>query len=618
MASRYRGRLAVGIVAGMISGGSVFGLLRFVPEAVRPLEASSQQVVAAAEPGLPAPEPDPAAAPPAAADATTELSSVHKAAETLGIQPTGADGRMTWEFFLLSVVGLPLFAILWGLSKFLNSYSMRWVAARLVADLREGLFENLQRQSLRFFAGTNTGQLISRCNNDTAIIEGTVAQSVADLVRAPSEVAGALVFVFLSARDNGLLGLTGVALLVFPLCIIPIIILGKRVRAHTSQALNRISDLTSRMHENFSGVRVVKAFHTEQREVERFRDMNGHYFRSMVGAVRAELCMTPLMEVVGAVTICGFLVYCFAVEIRLHQILPVVLAAVIAYKPLKQIARLNAALQRCTAAASRVFELLDTDMALPEAENPVRVAEFAHSLVFENVSFRYTEEGGDVLRDLSFEVPRGSVVAFVGETGSGKTTAVNLVARFYDPTAGRVLLDGRDLRELEIASLRALIGVVTQETVLFNETIANNIAYGVPDASRERIEAAARQANAHEFIAEHPHGYERVVGERGFVLSGGQRQRIAIARAILRNPPILILDEATSSLDTVTEQLVQEAINRAMENRTVFAVAHRLSTVKHADQILVLQNGAIAERGSHGKLLAAGGLYTRLHDMQFS
>jgi subfamily B ATP-binding cassette protein MsbA len=344
--------------------------------------------------------------------------------------------------------------------------------------------------------------------------------------------------------------------------------------------------------------------------------MNGSYFRSLIRALRAELMMTPLMEGVALLLAMAFFVVCYARGVQLSQIVPIGLAAVVAYRPVKQLAQINANLQRGAAALERVFHLLDSDTSLREAPRPVRLTGFTDRIVFDRVSFCY-EPDVPVIAEVSIEIPRGTVVALVGETGSGKTTLANLLARFYDPTAGRVLIDGVDLREVEVASLRRLIGIVTQETILFNETVAHNIAYGTPEATPERIREAARMANAHEFITADPAGYERVVGEKGFVLSGGERQRVALARAILKNPPILILDEATSALDTVTERLVQEAIARVMENRTVFAIAHRLSTVRHADQILVVERGRVTERGTHAALFSAGGRYRALCEMQF-
>jgi subfamily B ATP-binding cassette protein MsbA len=493
---------------------------------------------------------------------------------------------------------------------------MRWVGARMVCDLRNDLFDQLQRQSLKFFGKSDVGELISRCTNDAGIIESVVATTAADLTRAPFEIAAALAFVVVFSIQNQLLGTISVVALVFPLCIFPIIFLGRYVKRYTHRALERVSDLVSRMHENFTGIRVVKAFHMEAEESRRFSAMNASYFRYVIKALRSELAMAPLMEGVALVLGCAFFVICFAKGVRLSQIVPVALAAVVVYRPFKQLAQLSANVQRGAAALDRIFNILDTDTSLPEPLVPVKKSGFDQRIVFEDVSFAYEPAGALVIDRAAIEIPKGTVIALVGETGSGKTTLANLLARFYDPTAGVIRMDGVDLRDMDVASLRRMIGVVTQETVLFNDTIAANIAYGTQGATLLQIEAAARMANAHEFIMRDPEGYGRVVGEKGFVLSGGERQRVSIARAILKNPPILILDEATSALDTVTERLVQEAISRVMQNRTVFAIAHRLSTVRHANQILLLDRGRIVERGTHEVLYAAGGRYRKLCDMQ--
>jgi subfamily B ATP-binding cassette protein MsbA len=314
----------------------------------------------------------------------------------------------------------------------------------------------------------------------------------------------------------------------------------------------------------------------------------------------------------------AFLLYCYSKGVLLSDIAQLIAPVIFAYQPMKNISKINTYIQRSMAAADRYFDLIDTNTALVEKPGAVSVNEVNHGIEFNNVTFSY-DPGKPILNGISFSIPKGSVVAVVGETGSGKTTVANLIARFYDVDSGAVTMDGTDLRDLKIADLRNLIGIVTQDAILFNDTIAANIAYGRPDASREEIIAAAKQANAHQFIEgrHHADSYDTVVGEKGFKLSGGEKQRVAIARAILKNPPILILDEATSALDTVTERLVQEALDHVMANRTVFAIAHRLSTIKHANLILVMDHGHIIERGTHDELLVHSGRYKKLHDTQF-
>jgi len=612
LARPYRGRLAIGILAGLFSAGTFFGLLSFLPDAFTAfehLEAPAPAVVAPAD----APDSAPAAKPLPAAFRTAE----HLAAR-FDIPLRNANNTLTWQALFLSLLGLPIIALLRILSSFINQYYMRWFGACVVRDLRNQLFDSLQRQSLGFFGRCDIGHLISRCVNDAASVEHVVSVTIAEAVRAPFEILAAVLVAVIYAVQNGLGHMLLVAGVLLPLCLVPIVVLGTRVRRWTRRSLERVSDLVSRMHENFTGIRVVKAFHTEAAEAERFRRMNAHYFQSILRALRAELLMSPLMELVITVLACGFVVACFIYKITLEQITVIGVSVFAAYRPMKQLAKIGASLQRGSAAIDRIFTLLDTDTALPEAPRPVAKQGFDDRIRFENVTFRFAPEGPDVIRDVLLELPRGTLLALVGETGSGKTTIANLLARFYDPTAGRVTLDGIDLRALATADLRRLVGVVTQDTILFNDTIAGNIAYGSPDATPAQIEAAARMANAHEFIVAHPDGYRRNVGDKGFVLSGGEKQRVALARAILRNPPVLILDEATSALDTVTERLVQEAIAKVMQNRTTLAIAHRLSTVRRADQILVVDAGRVIERGTHDELYAQGGRYRKLCDMQMS
>ena len=366
-----------------------------------------------------------------------------------------------------------------------------------------------------------------------------------------------------------------------------------------------------------SGIRVVVACNSEAVERQRFRDCNRSYLRQVIRAIRLQMLVSPTMEFIAVTATLIFLVCSYADGVSITQLSALLAPAMMAYRPIKDISKVVALIQQSMAAADRYFALLDTHTELPEKAGARELVSFEHSIRLERISFSYGDK--NIIDDISLEIPRGSMIAVVGETGSGKTTIANLIARFYDVTGGRITIDGVDIRDYTIASLRRNIGVVTQDPVLFNESIADNIAYGNGDASQAEIEQAAKLASAHEFIVSgrHPEGYETVVGEKGFKLSGGEKQRVAIARAVLRNPPILILDEATSALDTVTEKLVQDALNRVMSNRTVFAIAHRLSTIKSADMILVMDSGRIIEQGTHEELLALNGCYRKLHDTQF-
>ena len=381
--------------------------------------------------------------------------------------------------------------------------------------------------------------------------------------------------------------------------------------------MGKIALVVKHMHEVLTSIVVVKAYHAERREKLRFAKVNISYFRMLIKALLVQLWMAPLMEIVAVTSTLVFMVYSYSKGVSITDLAPLLAPCFLAYQPIKSLAKVQAALQKSMAAADRYFQLMDVDTSIREKDTPVILKEFKNEIKFEEVVFSYDSK--KILDGISFTLPKGHLVAVVGETGSGKTTIANLIARFYDVNGGRITIDGVDVRDIKISSLRDLIGIVSQEALLFNDTVSYNIAYGQKDATHEEIVQAARLANADKFITDgrHPEGYDTVVGEKGFLLSGGERQRVSIARAILKNPPILILDEATSALDTVTEKLVQEALTKVMANRTVFAIAHRLSTIKNANMILVLSKGKVIEAGTHEELLAKNGAYKKLHDTQY-
>jgi len=621
---KCKGHVIIGIVAGIICGGSAFGVLMALKPALSVFEPESKPASTTAtdelgedEEAVPAVIQIDNLVDEVTLDANSSEDKIVEIANRFGIQAKDEFGKMTWQFLLVLLSFFPIIVFLRGLAEYLNRYCLRWVGSSVIRDLRAEMFDSLQKQSLSFYGKADVGELISRSTNDAAVVENIISVTIADLARSPFEVLACLIFVVYSALENELGGFLFGILIFFPLIVLPIVILGNVVKKYTKRALGHISDVVARMHETITCVKVVKAYNTEEIESNRFKEINTKYFKTIIKALRAELLMSPLMEGIGMILGMAFLVICFAQGIKFSQIMPIGVAAVIIYKPLKRIARMNSNIQRGAAALTRIFSLIDVDTSIVEAENPVVVKFFEDAIEFKSVNFRYESAGQNTISDINFTLGRGSTIAIVGETGSGKSTLSNLLARFYDPTDGVITLDGVDLKDIEIKSLRKMIGVVSQETLLFNTTIAENIAYGFENATQEQIVEAAKKANAHEFIIKDQDGYDKVVGEKGFLLSGGERQRIALARAILKNPPILILDEATSALDTVTERLVQDAIINLMENRTVFAIAHRLSTIKHSDQILLLDNGVVVERGCHEELYELGGKYRSLCDIQF-
>jgi ATP-binding cassette, subfamily B, bacterial MsbA len=503
-----------------------------------------------------------------------------------------------------------------GIGAYFSGYLMEDVGQRVVTDLRDQLYGHILGQSASFFSRNTSGQLLSRVSNDVGQVQRAVSETAGDLLRESLALVGYAVVLFYYDARLALVCLTGAPLVVYPL-----IRLGQRIRRTARRSQEALEVMSHIGHETFSAHRIVKAFGAEERETIRFRAALTNLYRTNMRVVRALSILPPSMELLGGIGLALALWYGSAQigsgRLTAGAFTSFIAALFLMYAPAKKLSRVNANLQQTIAAADRIFEMLDIHTEVSEAPDAQPLPPFSVAIDFRDVSFAYEDaHPRTILRGISFQVPAGQMIAIVGRSGSGKTTLVNLIPRFFDVSAGAIHIDGRDLREVTLKSLRAQIGMVTQETVLFDDTIANNIAYGTLTASQPEIEAVARAAHAHEFVSVLPEAYQTRIGERGQRLSGGQRQRLAIARALLKNAPILILDEATSSLDTEAELLVQDALATLMMNRTSFVIAHRLSTIMRADAIIVLERGRIVEIGRHDELLSHDGVYAALYKMQ--
>jgi len=557
---RYKWRLTLGMFLGALTGGSIFGMLGQMK------------------------------------DATDETFSF---------------GSVSLRNLYIACTALVLIFLVRGICRYASVYLINWVGFKIVEQLRRESFEKLQKLQLGFYSKHSSGELMSRVTNDTTMVQHAVSGVVTDIATQPFALVGALGYIIYTDWKLAIL-----SLIAFPLCIAPVLIFGRKVRKYARQSQEHLADLSSVLQENVSGVRVVKAFGTETHEEQKFDHENRKVFGRLIRIVLARNVNEPLMETVSAIGFAGLLVYANQSDMTVGEFISFAAALAMMYQPIKMLSKVHMEIQKAMGSAERIFGLLDEPIDVVEKEDGLELTASIENIVFENVCFSYNDE--QVLHTINLTIREGEKIALVGSSGSGKSTLVSLVPRFYDPTSGSVSINGINLNDLSFKGLREQIALVTQDTFLFDDTIAQNIAYGEATPDKDRVLDAAKRANAHDFIEEMTEGYETKVGERGGRLSGGQKQRLAIARAIYRDAPILILDEATNALDTESEHLVQSAINEVMEGRTSIAIAHRLSTIQHSDRILVMQDGRIVEEGNHQVLLEKNGVYRRLYDIQFA
>jgi subfamily B ATP-binding cassette protein MsbA len=522
-----------------------------------------------------------------------------------------ADDTLRW---LLIIGVIPAIMLVRITLAYLTIYLTNWSAMHAIADIRTQLFGHLQNLSLGFFNRASTGDLIARITNDTVVLYNIIGNSFASMVRDPVTILCLLGYQ-LAIQPK----LTLVSVIVFPACLVPIIIYGRKVRKSARAVQEYNAALTNLMHESFTGNRVIKAYNLEATVIEQFKITTQKYVGQLMRVIRANEIPSQLMEFFGATGLA--LVFFFVERMppdqrpKASDFFTFVLGIVMVYPPIKSLTRLHNQLHQARAASERVFQLLALTNSVPEPAQPKMLHASNADIEFQNLDFSYGEK--PVLHHINLTVKAGQLVALVGASGSGKTTLANLLLRFYDPVRGTIKIGGVDLREVSTRDLRNQIAVVAQENILFNDTVRRNIELGRLGASSDEISAAAKHAFAYDFITQNPGGFDAVIGEKGVSLSGGQRQRIAIARAVLKNAPILVLDEATSALDTESERAVQSALDELMKGRTTICIAHRLSTILHADLIVVLDQGRIVETGRHGELVRRGGVYQKLYELQF-
>ncbi len=522
-----------------------------------------------------------------------------------------SDPRLKWKRVLTILL---IVFVIRAITSFLSEYSFQKVGLSTVRDLRNQLYERMIHQSHGFFTQRSTGEMVSRVVSDADAIQAAVSTRMGDLLQESVTLVGLIVYLFILNPVLALVSLVGA-----PLIVTPVVQFGKRLRKTTHRSQERMAEIATLLEETIRGVRIVKAFTMEPFEIGRFREATRKHLRWNLSAQRIQALTSPVMELLAG--LCMVLLFYYAQSriasgrLSTGEFISFLTALALMYAPIKKLNKVNLSLNTALSAAERVFRMLDVPNDVVDKPDAVDLKGVGSGIRYEDVTFTY---GNDpVLRNIELEVAPGEIVALVGGSGAGKSTLVNLLPRFYDVSDGRITIDHIDLRDASLVSLRRLMGFVTQEVVLFNDTVRNNIAYGRSDVDEQLVIDAATAANAHEFITQLPHGYDTPIGESGVLLSGGQRQRLAIARALFKDPPILILDEATSALDTESERLVQQALNNLMRGRTTLVIAHRLSTIRSAHKIVVLDKGRIVEMGTHDELLSHRGVYRKLYDLQF-